>query len=214
MRVGFLLLGLLTVLVANCSATSLSDQAGVSTVSTFNLATHVSDGVNKRFLRSHVDGEEKSAKAALAKVDDLVDPVKLDAALSDVTKMKTLFKQWNADATVSKQVIERLSENRHTFAKYSSLVLTYNGYRIKVAENAAKRLAQEKAVDALVDPRTLDAALKDSTQMKKLFKQWNVGETMGMQVINRLATDPESLAKYMPLILKFNAYRMRVAEAR
>lgn len=137
--------------------------------------------------------------------------MKLDAALSGLTKMKALFKLWNADATVSRQVIQRLSENRHTFAKYSSLVLTFNGYRIKVAENAAKALAQKKKVDALVDPTKLNAALKDRAQMKKLFRLWNADEETAMNVITRLASDPESLTKYSSLILNFNSYRMSVA---
>ncbi|GMF42597.1 unnamed protein product [Phytophthora fragariaefolia] len=213
-----MLLGVFTVL-AGISATSsmraASDQAGVSNVHAVDLG-HATNGFDERVLRFQIleaatDDEERSPEAALAHVDKLVDPMKLDEAMSDVTKMKTLFKQWDEDAMLAKKVIERLSANRHTFAKYSFLVLSYNGYRIKVAENAAKLHAREKMINDLVSPAKLNAALRGRTEMKELFKQWNVDEAIAMQVISRLAADPQALTTYTPLILNFNAYRVRVA---
>ncbi|KAG6977560.1 hypothetical protein JG688_00000232 [Phytophthora aleatoria] len=134
--------------------------------------------------------------AIASKVDELVYSAKLDSAMKDVTAMKALFKQWNADAAISEQVIKRLSTDPFTFAKYNFLVLTYNRYRLEVL------------VMKLVDPKRLEDALYDVRNKWALFKQWNADETIAMRVIERLASDPQNFL----LISQFNRYRTKVLE--
>ncbi|KAJ8523604.1 hypothetical protein ON010_g17513 [Phytophthora cinnamomi] len=75
-RVGCVLLRALAVLIGN------------STANSGNVAPQATSSVDKRFLRSHADGEERSTKAT---IDLLVDPVKFDAAGSSRAFAKYSF---------------------------------------------------------------------------------------------------------------------------
>lgn len=211
MRVGYVLLVAAAILLENREVASVkapTDEASLMTVR--SIEAELTGG---RLLRRHEsddnpdpDDEERARGVALAKIDDLVNPAKLEAAMNDVTKMKVLFKLWNADPTVSSQVIKRLSANPRDFVENSFLILRYNVYRMKLAEDAAKK------VDALVDPKRLNAALNDLTKRKHLFRQWNADETIAMQVIEKLSSNPLTFATYSPLIWYFNAYRTKLME--
>ncbi|KAG2788109.1 hypothetical protein PC129_g856 [Phytophthora cactorum] len=193
MRVGYGFLVAVSILVGSSDASTLV-KAPTDEVRMANFFRSIETA--SRFLRGHeVTGDEARTMGAIAsKVDELVDSAKLDSAMKDVTAMKVLFKQWNADAAISKQVIKRLSTDPFTFAKYNFLVLTYNRYRLEVL------------VMKLVDPKRLEDALVRNKWA--LFKQWNADETIAMRVIERLASDPQNFL----LISQFNRYRTKVLE--
>ncbi|KUF91763.1 Avr1b-1 avirulence protein [Phytophthora nicotianae] len=194
MRVGYVFLVALAILVGRCDTSSTKAPQGRA-----NFFRSIE--TEGRLLRDdEVAGDEERTRGAVAsKIDELVDPATLDAAMKDITTMKALFRRWSADAAISEQVISRLSADALTFAKYKYLVLPYNGYR-----EGARIAAQ---VDALVDPKTLNAALQDRRKMTDLFKQWNAEEVIAMRVVERLAGDPHTLKLYSPLIQWFNRYR-------
>ncbi|KAF4042650.1 hypothetical protein GN244_ATG04956 [Phytophthora infestans] len=196
MRVGNTVLIVAALLVGSSVATSV--KASTDGVDPANLLRPIE--TESRFLSAHkVTRDEGRMRSAIAsKVDELVNPEKLKAAMKDITTMKALFRQWNADPIISKQVIARLSMKETTLVRF---VLPYNGYRMEVARSAAR-------VDALVSPKNLNAALQDNKKMKELFKLWNVDEAIAMRVIERLSRNLETFNLYSPLILRFNAYRL------
>ncbi|GMF32077.1 unnamed protein product [Phytophthora lilii] len=217
MHVGYALLMTAAILLGYNGAASTNATAG-TTLSTMNSAERFQSfeagGVKRRYLSKNEDAmnEMRAYSGALTKIDELVDPKKLDDALTDLGKMKTLFKRWNSDAAVSEQVVKRLSSDPLTFAKYNSLVLTFNGYRIKAAERAAKLAKEKKLVDALVSPTTLKAALNDPAKTRALFKQWNADDEIAMKVIERLVGNARTFETYNSLVLDFNTYRMQMAK--
>ncbi|KAH7484433.1 hypothetical protein KRP22_005602 [Phytophthora ramorum] len=217
MRISCILLTAVTILFGSSNAARAQmDQAPIqklasSGVVALSEAVYL-DETDKRSLGSDAatdvdnkgNDEERAVKVDVKNVDDLVDSKKLDEALEDLTKMRSLFKSWNADTAVSKQVIHRLSSKNDVFVKYGRLVLMFNAYRRDLATRTAK-LAQ--TVDELVDAKVLNAALKDEATRKALFKRWNADEAIALQVIERIASDRFIFAKYSALILNFNTYR-------
>jgi hypothetical protein len=210
MRVACVVLVVVATLLGCRAETTVATASDQTTVSQTNWAEPTTIYGNRHSQTKNAVDEERAASITIAKVDELVDPSKLNAALKDLTTRMALFKQWNVDASVWKQVIKRLSGDAEVFAKYSPLVLMFNGYRVKQVAKQASKLAQRAKVDALVDPVKLDAALKDSAKMKALFKQWDADEAMAMKVVQRLASDTDTFAKYSTLVLHFNSYRTKL----
>ncbi|KAG7378433.1 hypothetical protein PHYBOEH_000374 [Phytophthora boehmeriae] len=171
MRAYYILLAAALSVIATGETTPTTAASGVATFTSGqrSLRSYDMTGLN---TKDALSDEERGVDLKL--LGDLIQPDKIQAALSDAKKQKALFKAWFKDKDMSAAIYSRLSTNGE-FIKNKDIVIAYGNY--------LTRMKNDKILGRWLHTKTL-ASVKEQTgaqnlnKARKTFAKWyNNGKT-------------------------------------